>query len=70
MQRSKRGEWTPIGGPIRPGPDTWQRLATTSPVKESGVLKKAKDRATQILLGSAELYRELAVSAFRLVPRR
>jgi hypothetical protein len=39
-------------------------------VKESGVLKKAKDRATQILLGSAELYRELAVSALRLVPRR
>jgi formate-dependent phosphoribosylglycinamide formyltransferase (GAR transformylase) len=34
------------------------------------VLKKAKDKATLILVGSAELYRELAISAFRLVPRR
>jgi formate-dependent phosphoribosylglycinamide formyltransferase (GAR transformylase) len=34
------------------------------------MLKQAKDRATLILVGSAELYRELAISALRLLPRR
>jgi hypothetical protein len=34
------------------------------------MLKKAKNKATQILVGSAGLYRELAISALRLVPRR
>ena len=70
MERSKRGEWTAIVEPIGRRADTWRPLEATSLTKESGVLKKAKNKATQILVGSAELYRELAISAFRLVPRR
>ena len=70
MERSRRGEWTAIGGSIGPQLDTWRPRETTSLAKESGMLKKAKHKATQIVVGSAELYRELAVSAFRLVPRR
>lgn len=70
MERSQRGEWRALIGSNPPRSDTCAPPQTTSPPKESGVLKKAKDKATQILVGSAELYRELAVSAFRLVPRR
>jgi hypothetical protein len=33
------------------------------------MLKKAKNRASAILIGSAELYREMALSALRLVRR-
>jgi hypothetical protein len=70
MERSRRGEWTALPGAIPARDDTWYWLGATSKTKESGMLKKVKTKATQILVGSAELYRELAISAFRLVPRR
>jgi hypothetical protein len=34
------------------------------------MLKKARNKATEILLISAELYRDMALSALRLVGRR
>ena len=70
MVRSKRGEWIALDGVTSTRSDTWRRLEATPSTKESGVLKQAKYKATQILVGSAELYRELAISALSLVPRR
>jgi hypothetical protein len=56
--------WTPVRR------DTERRVeATTHPEEDPGMLKKAKHRAGAILSGSAELYRELALSALRLVRR-
>jgi len=81
MERSSRGEWTAIVGTfspqLRPGSrppaashDTSNPPGTTSSQKETDVLKKAKRKATEILVGSKELYREIALSALSLVPRR
>lgn len=47
----------------QPGPDP-------TPGRENRMLKKARNKATEILLISAELYRDMALSALRLVGRR
>ena len=81
MERSSRGEWAAIKEVVSPHSeearrcpadrsDTWRIVAPTYPPKEADVLKKAKTKASQILAGSAELYREIALSALSLVPRR
>ena len=54
---------------MRPARDTEAPLETTSPAEAPSMLKKAKNRASAILIGSAELYREMALSALRLVRR-
>lgn len=53
----------------RDRPDTHPRVEATPNSEDLGMLKKAKHRASAILSGSAELYRELAISALRLVRR-
>ena len=70
MERSERGEWAALQTRKGDRADTWRRLDATSPEREDAVLKKTRSKATQILLGTGELYRELALSALRLVPRR
>ena len=50
-------------------PDTDPRAEATSRLEDPSMLKKAKHRASAILAGSAELYREIALSALRLVRR-
>ena len=49
--------------------DTLAPVATTYPVKETAVLKKATSHASLIVQSSVELYRELAPSALSLVRR-
>ena len=49
--------------------DTDGPLEATSAAEDLGMLKKAKNRASAILAGSAALYREMALSALRLVRR-
>ena len=51
------------------GPDTDAQVAATSPAEDPGMLKKAKSRAGALLSSSAELYREMTLSALRLVRR-
>jgi hypothetical protein len=52
-------------------PDTPTPFVPTSPPKEeTPVIHKAKSKAALILASSAELYRELALSALSLVPGR
>ena len=62
-----------MGRPVelwtRVRPDTNTRVEATSRPEDPGMLKKAKHRASAILSGSAELYRDLALSALRLVRR-
>jgi len=53
----------------RPAGDTEAPLEATSRPEETSMLKKAKNRASVILTSSAELYREMALSALRLVRR-
>ena len=53
----------------RPARDTEAPVEPTSPVEAQSMLKKAKNRASAILTSSAELYREMALSALRLVRR-
>jgi hypothetical protein len=53
----------------RARPDTEAPVAATTRTEDSGMLKKARNRATAILSGSASLYREMAFSALRLVRR-
>lgn len=53
----------------RARPDTQAPNEATTRAEDSGMLKKAKNRASAILSGSAALYREMAVSALRLVRR-
>lgn len=53
----------------RPSRDTQAPVETTSPVEDSSMLKKARHRASAILSSSADLYREMALSALRLVRR-
>ena len=50
-------------------PDTQTPAEATSRTEDSTMLKKAKTRAVAILAGSADLYREMALSALRLVRR-
>ncbi len=50
---------------------TWPPLAPTSQTSEdTTMLKKAKSKAGLILASSAELYREITVSALSLVSAR
>lgn len=49
--------------------DTPSALAPT-PDWENRMLKKAKNKAAEILITSADLYREMTLSALRLVGRR
>ena len=62
-----------MGGPAdlwtRARPDTEAPAEATTRAEDSGMLKKARNRATAILSGSAALYREMAFSALRLVRR-
>jgi hypothetical protein len=53
----------------RAGHDTQTRAETTTRPEAPGMLKKARSKATAILYGSAELYREMALSALKLVKR-
>jgi hypothetical protein len=53
----------------RARPDTQTPPEATTRAEDSGMLKKAKTRASAILSGSAALYREMAFSALRLVRR-
>lgn len=53
----------------RPARDTEAPVETTSPAEAPTMLKKAKNRASAILTSSADLYREMALSALRLVRR-
>jgi hypothetical protein len=53
----------------RPLRDTQAPVETTSSAEAPNMLKKAKNRATAILTSSTELYREMALSALRLVRR-
>ena len=53
----------------RARPDTDAPIEATTASEDSGMLKKAKHRASAILSGSAQLYREMALSALRLVRR-
>ena len=73
---SERAGWVRcqvMGAPAelwtRARPDTEAPLETTTRAEDSGMLKKAKNRASAILSGSAALYREMAFSALRLVRR-
>lgn len=73
---SERAGWVRcqvMGAPAeiwtRARPDTETPLETTTCAEDSGMLKKAKNRASAILAGSAALYREMAFSALRLVRR-
>lgn len=54
---------------IRRGGDTQAPVETTSRAEDPSMLKRAKHRASAILFSSAELYREMALSALRLVRR-
>jgi hypothetical protein len=54
--------WTPPA-------DTDAQLATTSPMEDRSMFKKAKSRASALLSSSAELYREMALNALKLVRR-
>ena len=49
--------------------DTQTPLEPTPPPEDTSMLKKARNRASAILSGSAVLYREMALSALRLVRR-
>lgn len=53
----------------RARPDTEPPIEATTRAEDSGMLKKAKTRASAIWAGSAALYREMAFSALRLVRR-
>ena len=53
----------------RARPDTDAPAEATSRPEDPSMLKKAKHRASAILSSSAELYREMALSALRLVRR-
>ena len=50
-------------------PDTQVPVEATPETEDSSMLKKAKSRAASILSSSASLYREMALSALRLVRR-
>jgi hypothetical protein len=45
-------------------------VLSPTPDWENRMLKKAKNKAAEILLTSADLYREMTLSALRLVGRR
>jgi hypothetical protein len=49
--------------------DTEPHAETTTDAEDPGMLKKAKSRASAIWSSSAGLYREMALSALRLVRR-
>jgi hypothetical protein len=49
--------------------DTDAPAAATSLAEDPSMLKKARSRAGALLASSAELYREMALSALRLVRR-
>lgn len=53
----------------RPVRDTNPPEPPTPQSEDPGMLKRARNRATEILSSSAELYREMALSALRLVRR-
>jgi hypothetical protein len=54
---------------LRDHHDTRPGLEPT-PERENRMLKKARDKATEILVISADLYRDMTLSALRLVGRR
>lgn len=51
------------------GADTDAQLTATSRAEDASMLKKAKSRASALLSSSAELYREMALNALKLVRR-
>ena len=50
--------------------DDTQRGLDPTPAWEARMLKKVRDKATEIVLTSVDLYRDMALSALRLVGRR
>ena len=75
-QRPKRPGWVRCQVMGRPAQlwtgvprDTDRTLETTPRPEDTSMLKKARNRASAILSGSALLYREMALSALRLVRR-
>jgi hypothetical protein len=75
-RRPKRPGWVRCQVMGRPAqlwtgarPDTDPTLAATPRPEDTSMLKKARNRASAILSGSAVLYREMALSALRLVRR-
>ena len=74
--RGRRPGWVRLqvmGGPAQlwtgDRRDTDPALETTPRPEDTSMLKKARNRASAILSGSAVLYREMALSALRLVRR-
>ena len=75
-RRPKRPGWVRLQVMGRPAElwtgaprDTDPAPAATPPPEDTSMLKKARSRASAILSGSAVLYREMALSALRLVRR-
>jgi hypothetical protein len=75
-RRPKRPGWVRLQVMGRPAQlwtgvprDTDPTLEATSRPEDTSMLKKARNRASAILSGSAVLYREMALSALRLVRR-
>jgi hypothetical protein len=74
--RAKRRGWVRLQVMGRPAQlwtgtprDTDPTLEATPRPEDTSMLKKARSRASAILSGSAVLYREMALSALRLVRR-
>ena len=74
-RRSRRPGWVRLQVMGRPAQlwtgarDTDPTLEATPRPEDTSMLKKARNRASAILSGSAVLYREMALSALRLVRR-
>jgi hypothetical protein len=79
-QRPPLARWTPSTGWVRTQvmgrpaqlwtrPDTQDPAEATPAAEDSGMLKRAKSRAATLWSSSAGLYREMALSALRLVRR-
>lgn len=74
-RRPKRRGWVRLQVMGRPAQlwsaarDTDPTLEATPRPEDTSMLKKARNRASAILSGSAVLYREMALSALRLVRR-